>query len=119
MLMNGIPPLVVQAIGRWVSDSFMVYWRHITVILASQSMAKTIVDAPLLEDLYFVSLGPDLGVRTPPLISPLYQARDEAALQGELGFGFQWGAAVNVIIRGLSAQLKLGFTIPLPQHSGS
>ncbi|KAK4703266.1 hypothetical protein P7C70_g2949, partial [Phenoliferia sp. Uapishka_3] len=72
LLMNGIPPMVVQAIGRWASDSFMVYWRHVTVILAKQHMAHKIVDAPLLED--------------------LYHANAEAAVDNEEEFVIQWEA---------------------------
>ncbi|KAK4702114.1 hypothetical protein P7C70_g4112, partial [Phenoliferia sp. Uapishka_3] len=93
MLMNGIPPMVVQAIGRWASDSFMVYWRHVTAILAAQNMAHKIVDAPLLEDLYYVRPAPSFGFCTRfPYLPALLQANEEAAIDNEEGFVIQWEA---------------------------
>ncbi|KAK4695478.1 hypothetical protein P7C70_g8544, partial [Phenoliferia sp. Uapishka_3] len=88
MLMNGIPPMVVQAIGRWASDSFMVYWRHITAILSAQQMAHKIVDAPLLEDLYYQRYGSEQDVArvfipdpfSPTPLVPIQDAPNASAL---------------------------------------
>ncbi|KAK4699153.1 hypothetical protein P7C70_g7112, partial [Phenoliferia sp. Uapishka_3] len=94
LLMNGIPPMVVQATGRWASDAFMVYWRHITVILAKQQMAHKIVDAPLLEDLYYVR--PNILFCVVPctrlLTKTISQANEELDIDDEEGFAIQWEA---------------------------
>ncbi|KAK4696910.1 hypothetical protein P7C70_g8297, partial [Phenoliferia sp. Uapishka_3] len=47
LLMNGVPPEVVKAQGRWASDAFQVYWRYVTVILSEHTSRMVVASAPL------------------------------------------------------------------------
>lgn len=50
LLMNGVDPLTVKVLGRWKSDAFERYWRHVTVILAQAEAAKEVAAAPVVRD---------------------------------------------------------------------
>ncbi|KAK4695149.1 hypothetical protein P7C70_g8605, partial [Phenoliferia sp. Uapishka_3] len=51
LLMNGVPPEVVKAQGRWASDAFQVYWRYVTVILSEHTSRMKVASAPLRQAL--------------------------------------------------------------------
>lgn len=46
MLLDEVDPLVVKATGRWRSDVFLVYWRHISAILAQWNYQSPSLDLP-------------------------------------------------------------------------
>jgi hypothetical protein len=56
LLLQKWDPTKVKQLGRWKSEAFSLYWRHICIILSSDDGIQALVEVPEMQALVPVSM---------------------------------------------------------------